>query len=229
MGILYGDIIWGYYMEILYGDIIWGYIYGDIIWRILYGDIIWRYYMGILYGDIWLPHNPKTGSQPCRFCPKEFASLSPSAFVSLFCQKLCQQNVDSPIVVLVQVLLLMLFLQRYMNFSFTVTSSEYLCLGDLVQLSCSAQVSATWTSDDILGPDQSITFDSLDSINTPVTVGNGTAVLIEKSPRIVTSLSFNLTTNRVKANCTNNQLRTTTTISSVQPGEFQVLYLFVVV
>ena len=46
-----------------------------------------------------------------------------------------------------------------MNFSFTVTTSpEYLCLGDSVQLTCSAEGSATWRSDDILGPDQSISF-----------------------------------------------------------------------
>ena len=112
-----------------------------------------------------------------------------------------------------------------MNFSFTVTISlEYLCLGDSIQLTCSAQVSATWTSDDILGPGQTINFDSSNSINTPVTIGNGTAVLIETDPRIVTSLSFNLTTDRVETSCTDSQLRTTRTISSVQPSVFQAVY-----
>ena len=111
-----------------------------------------------------------------------------------------------------------------MDFSFTVTTSpEYLCLGDSVQLTCSAQGSARWRSDDILGPGQSILFDSIISINTPMTVGNGTGVLLETSPRIVTSLSFNLTTDRVVTSCTDNQRMTTTTISSVQPSEFQVI------
>ena len=110
-----------------------------------------------------------------------------------------------------------------MNFSFTVTASpEYLCLGDSVQLTCSAQGSARWRSDDILGPGQSIGFDSVGSIDIPITVGNGTAVLTETDPRIVTSLSFNLTTDRVETNCTDNQLRTTT-ISSVQHSEFQIV------
>ena len=113
-----------------------------------------------------------------------------------------------------------------MNFSFTVTTSpEYLCLGETVQLTCSAQGSATWISDGILGPsNQSINFASTDPINTPVTVGNGTAVLLERDPRIVTSLSFNLTTDRVVTSCTDSVLRTTTTISSVQPSEFKVIY-----
>ena len=112
-----------------------------------------------------------------------------------------------------------------MNFSFTVTISlEYLCLGDSVQLTCSAQGSARWRSDDILGPGQIISFLGFDLINTLVTVGNGTAVLIETDPRIVTSLSFNLTTDRVETSCTDSVLRTTTIISSVQPSEFQVVY-----
>ena len=115
-----------------------------------------------------------------------------------------------------------------MNFSFTVTSPEYLCLGDSVQLNCSAQRSAMWKSDDILGPGQSITFSIINLINSPVTVGNGTGVLLETSPRIVTSLSFNLTTDRVETSCFDNQLGTTTTISSVQPSEFQVNFGIVV-
>ena len=111
-----------------------------------------------------------------------------------------------------------------MNFSFTdTTSPEYLCLGDYVQLTCTAQGSARWRSDDILGPDQSISFINGDSINTSKPVGNGTTVLPETSPRIVTSLSFYLTTDRVETSCTDNQLRTTRTISSVQPSEFQVV------
>ena len=111
-----------------------------------------------------------------------------------------------------------------MNFSFTVTSPEYLCLGDSVQLTCSAQGSARWRSDDILGPDQSITFDGADSINTSMSMGNGTGVLLETDPFIVTSLSFNLTTDRVETSCTDSQARPTTTISSVQPSEFQDVY-----
>ena len=111
-----------------------------------------------------------------------------------------------------------------MNFSFTVTSPEYLCLGDSVLLNCTAQGLARWESDGILGPDQSIDFDDPNSINRPITVGNGTGVLIETNPLIVTFLSFNLTTNRVETSCTDSQLRTTTTISSVQPSEFQVVY-----
>ena len=112
-----------------------------------------------------------------------------------------------------------------MNFSFTVTTSpEYLCLGDLVQLTCSAQGSARWRSDDILGPGMIINFDSEDSINTLVTVGNGTGVLLETDPRIVTSLSFNLIADRVKTRCTDNQLRTKTITSSVQPSEIQDVY-----
>ena len=99
-----------------------------------------------------------------------------------------------------------------------------MCLGDLVQLTCSAQGSATWTSDDILGPSETINFDSTDSINRLVPVGNGTAVLLEKSPHIVTSLSFNLTTDRAEANCADNQLRNMMIESSVQPSEFQVVY-----
>ena len=111
-----------------------------------------------------------------------------------------------------------------MNFSFTVTTSpEYLCLGDSVQLTCTAQSSATWESDDILGPNQTITFNGEESINTSMTVGNGTAVLLEKNPHFVTSLSFNLTADRVETSCLNYQLGTTTTISSVQPSEFQVI------
>ena len=115
---------------------------------------------------------------------------------------------------------------RYdMNFSSTVTTSpEYLCLGDSIQLTCSAQGSATWRSDDILGPNQYISF-SETSINSLMTVRNGTGVLLEKDPRIVTSLSFNLTTDRVETNCTDGQLMTTTTISSVQPSEFQICYI----
>ena len=117
-----------------------------------------------------------------------------------------------------------------MNFSFTVTTSpEYLCLGDSVQLTCTAQVLARWRSDDILGPDGSISFDDADPLNTPVTIGNGTVVLLERSLRIVTSLSFNLTTDRVETSCNDGQLRTTTTISSVQPSEFQVACLCVCV
>ena len=113
-----------------------------------------------------------------------------------------------------------------MNFSFTVTASpEYLCLGDSVQLTCSAQDSARWISDDILGPDQSISFISTSSINTSRTVGNGTGVLLEKNLRIVTSLSFNLTTDRVETSCTDGLTRTATTISSVQPSEFQIKLL----
>ena len=112
-----------------------------------------------------------------------------------------------------------------MNFSFTVTTvPDYLCLGYLVQLTCSSQGSARWESDDILGPGQIISFDDEQSINTSITVGNGTAVLLETDPRIVTSLSFNLTANRVKTHCTDSQLRKTTTISSVQPSEFKVVY-----
>ena len=111
------------------------------------------------------------------------------------------------------------------NFSFTVTPSpEYLCLGDLVQLNCSAQGSVTWESDDILGPGQRILFVSGDSINTSLTEGNGTGVLLETDPRFVTSLSFNLTADRVETSCTDYQSNTTTTISSVQPSEFQVIY-----
>ena len=112
-----------------------------------------------------------------------------------------------------------------MNFSFTVTASpEYLCLGETVQLTCTARGSATWESGDILGHVETIHFISTDAINTSVTVGNGTGVLLEKDPRFVTSLSFNLTTERVETNCTDSQLITTTTISSVQPSEFQVVY-----
>ena len=112
-----------------------------------------------------------------------------------------------------------------MNFSFIVTTSpEYLCSGDFVLLTGSTQGSATWRSDYILGPGKIITFDSAVSINTSVPVGNGTGVLLETSPRIVTSLSFNLDTDRVETSCTDNQLRTTTAISSVQPSEFQVVY-----
>ena len=114
-----------------------------------------------------------------------------------------------------------------MNFSFTVTSPEYLCLGDSVQLNCSAQDSARWRSGDILGPGRIITFVSSDSINTPRIVGNGTGVLLETDPRIVTSLSFNLTTDRVETSCTDGQAMTATTISSVQPSEFQVCYTIV--
>ena len=111
-----------------------------------------------------------------------------------------------------------------MNFSFTdTTSPEYLCLGDSVQLTCTAQGSSRWRSDDILGPDQSISFINGDSINTSKPVGNGTTVLPETSPHIVTSLSFYLTTDRVETNCTDSQIRTTRTISSVQPSEFQVV------
>ena len=111
------------------------------------------------------------------------------------------------------------------NFSFTVTSSpEYYCLGDLVQLNCSAEGSARWRSDDILGPGQTITLNSADSINTPMTVGNGTVVLLETDPLIVTSLSFNLTTDRVETSCTDSQFRTTTITSSIQPSEFQDVY-----
>ena len=112
-----------------------------------------------------------------------------------------------------------------MNFSFTVTSPEYLCLENLVQLTCSAQGSARWRSDDILGPDQSISFTE-SSINSSETVGNGTGVLIETDPLIVTSLSFNLTADEVETNCTDGQTRTTTTKSSVQPSEFQICYIF---
>ena len=112
-----------------------------------------------------------------------------------------------------------------MNFSFIVTPSpEYLCLGDLVQLNCTAEGSVTWTSDDILGPDQIITFTRSSQINSPVTVGNGTGVLLEKDPCFVTSLSFNLTTDRVETRCNNSQFGTTTTISSVQDSEFLVIY-----
>ena len=115
-----------------------------------------------------------------------------------------------------------------MNFSFTVkTSPKYLCLGDLVQLTCSAQVSATWTNDVILGPGQCIDFLNGDQINSTETVGNGTAVLLEMSPCIVTSLSFTLTTDRVETSCTDSQTRTTITISSVQPSEFKVVYVCV--
>ena len=112
-----------------------------------------------------------------------------------------------------------------MNFSFIVTTfPEYLCLGGTVQLTCTAQGSATWMSDDILGPGQFIIFDDADSINTSVTVNNGTAILIETDPLYITSLSFHLTTDRVEASCTDGQLRPTTTISSVQDSEFQVVY-----
>ena len=111
-----------------------------------------------------------------------------------------------------------------MNFSFTVTtSSEYLCLGNVVQLNCSAQGSANWISD-ILGIGQTISFANTTQIDLPETVGNGTGILLETSPVIVTSLSFTLTTDRVETRCADNQARTTTTISSVQPSEFQVVY-----
>ena len=106
-----------------------------------------------------------------------------------------------------------------MNLSFTVTSPEYLCLGEMVQLTCSAEGSVTWRSDDILGLDQ-ITFFSSTSINTSRTVGNGTAVLIKTSPRIVTSLSFNLTADGVETRCTDGQAMFATAISSVQASEF---------
>ena len=116
-----------------------------------------------------------------------------------------------------------------MNFSFTVTTSpKYLCLGDSVRLTCTAQVSARWRSDDIFGPDQTITFLILNQINSTKTVGNGTSVLLETSPRIVTSLSFNLTADRVETSCTDGQTRTTTRTSSVQPSEFQSYIIFVV-
>ena len=113
-----------------------------------------------------------------------------------------------------------------MNFSFTVTtSSEYLCLGDSVQLTCSAQGSAIWRSDDILGPGQIMYFINSSQINSPVTVGNGIGVLLETDPRIVTSLSFNLTTDRVETGCTNSQTGDITRISSVQPSEYyQICY-----
>ena len=118
-----------------------------------------------------------------------------------------------------------------MNFSFTVTSSpEYLCLGDSVQLICSAQGSATWRSDNILGPGRVIFLTISNLTNSTETVGNGTGVLLKKNLYniIVTSLLFNLTTDRVEASCTDNQLRTTTTISSVQPSEFQINFSIVV-
>ena len=99
-----------------------------------------------------------------------------------------------------------------------------MCLGDLVQLTCSAQGSARWESDDILGHGQTITLNSADSINTSMTVGNSTAILLETDPRIITSLSFNLTADRVETSCTDNQFRTTTNISSVQASEFQNVY-----
>ena len=111
-----------------------------------------------------------------------------------------------------------------MKFCSTVTtSSEYLCLGDLVQLNCSAQRSAVWRSNYIFGADQVITFTS-SSQDQLMTVGNGTGVLLETSPRIVTSLSFNLTTDRVEISCADYQDRTNKTISSVQPSEFQICY-----
>ena len=118
-----------------------------------------------------------------------------------------------------------------MNFSFTVTSSpEYLCLGDSIQLICSAQGSATWRSDNILGPGRVILLTISNLTNSTETVGNGTGVLLKKNLYniIVTSLSFNLTTDRVEASCTDNQLRTTTNISSVQPSEFQINFGIVV-
>ena len=65
-------------------------------------------------------------------------------------------------------------------------------------------------------------------INLTETMGNGTAVLLERNPCIVTSLSFNLTTDRVETSCNDNQIRTTTTISSVQSSEFQVNFGIVV-
>ena len=112
-----------------------------------------------------------------------------------------------------------------MNFFFTVTtSSQYFCLGETVQLNCSAQGAAEWTSVYILGTGRSISFDNTDSINIPETIGNGTGVLLETNPRIVTSLSFTLTTDRVETSCTNSQLRATSTISSVQDSEFKVVY-----
>ena len=107
---------------------------------------------------------------------------------------------------------------RDVNFSFAVIpSSEFSCLEVLVQLNCIANGSARWQSD-ILGPGQSIDFVN-ELINTSKTVGNGTAVLIEKDPHN-TVLSFNLTTDRVETHCTDSQTRTTTTVSYVQPSEF---------
>ena len=112
-----------------------------------------------------------------------------------------------------------------MNFSFTVTtSSQFLCLGDSVILTCSAQGSARWRSDAILGPGKNIYFVSADEINTLRILGNGTAVLLQTSPRVVTYLSFNLTVYSVKTLCTDSQLRNATTISSVQPSEYPVVY-----
>ena len=107
-----------------------------------------------------------------------------------------------------------------MNFFAVTTFPEYLCLGDSVQLNCSAQGSARWRSDDILGQNETISFTRSNQLQMPVTIGNGTAVLIENYPLYVISLSFNLTTDRVETSCTDGQTRTTTTISSVQPSEF---------
>ena len=133
--------------------------------------------------------------------------------------------VVSVLLIIPSILFTVIYHKDYMNFSFIVTPSpEYLCLGDLVQLNCSAEGSVTWISDDILGPDQSISFISTSSINTSRTVGNGTGVLLEKDPCFVTSLSFNLTADRVETRCNDSQFRTTTTVSSVQDSEFLVIY-----
>ena len=112
-----------------------------------------------------------------------------------------------------------------MNFSFTVTTSpEYLCLGDSVRLTCSAKGSAIWRSDAILGPGQIMFFTTLSQYGLTENVGNGTGVLIEMSPRIVTSLSFNLIADGVETRCTDGQAMFTTAISSVQASEFQICY-----
>ena len=104
-----------------------------------------------------------------------------------------------------------------MNFSFPVTTSpEYFCLGDSVQLTCSAQNLARWTSDGVLGPGQTITCDQIGS------PGNGTAILNKTSPGIVTSLSFKLISDKVEINCTDGLTRNTTIVASVQPSECQI-------
>ena len=110
-----------------------------------------------------------------------------------------------------------------MNYSFTVTASpEYLCLGDLVQLTCSARRSARWTSDDILGSGETISFNWFSRTKSPKTKGNGTGILIKKFPCIVTSLSFNLTADGVETKCTDAQHRVSTEISHLQPSEFKI-------
>ena len=86
------------------------------------------------------------------------------------------------------------------------STSDIVCFGEEVTLTCSAEDSVRWSSDDVIGEGMSIQFIRIG--NTPgaiITIGNATAeYLRDEDMTVISSLRFNATSDVSVITCMDN-------------------------